>query len=874
MQSSFRRALVAFFTVLSFLFVGAMQAAPAQAAIDKKVIIHYHRYAADSYGPWKLWLWPHTDDKHTLPGADYTFNGTDAFGVSATYTVPNSSGYAKVGFIVKKGDWLAKDTDADRFIDEWSANEAEIWLVEGDPVIHWTKPDLTPKIRSAELQDFTHMRVLLSTNIDLTGTGAEGFTLSDGTNNIPITAVTPINGSTASNNYFNITLGSEVQLGVDYTLSHAGYADQVVSPGNIMNSTQFNDRFYYSGNDLGNTYSADSTQFKVWAPTATKVELLTYANASTADANATAVDMVKGDKGVWSYTLSGDQHLTIYNYRVTVGGNINVAVDPYVRSVTVNGNKGVVLDLSKTDPDGFDDETKPAFSGKATDAIIYELHVRDLSMDANSGVSTANKGKFLAFTETNTKTPDGKTATGVAAIKDLGVTHVELLPVFDFATVDETDTSNTSFNWGYDPKNYNAPEGSYSSDATNPIARVKELKQAIAAMHSQGLRVNMDVVYNHVSSASAFSWQKIVPGYFFRYAANGALANGSGCGNEVASDHAMVSKFITDSVAYWASEYHFDGFRFDLMGLHDVTTMNNTRAALDAIDPTIIMIGEGWNMGDVLDSAQRANQTNAYKMPRIGHFNDGIRDGIKGSWSSAGDPGYAQGSVGKQDAVKAGIVANTSYGAGLGGAWGTIQPDQSVTYVENHDNYTLYDRLQVSLVGKPVSQKTAVFGLASSIALLAQGVPFLHAGQEFMRSKNGNGNSYNAGDAVNSLKWANRTTNAKMVTYFKGLIAMKKAHPAFRMDTAAAIKANLKFKSQSKFVTSYSLNGSAVGDSWATIFVVHNPSRSAVTVNLPAKGTWKIMAQSLTVKAQTPIKTLKKATKASVPAQSTMILVK
>lgn len=631
----------------------------------------------------------------------------------------------------------------------------------------------------------------------------------------------------------------------------------------LYDSAEFISKYTYTGKDLGNTYTTASTKFRVWAPTAKSVSLVTYESAVTPTASGIEVAMTSDLNGTWVTTLNGDKDGLIYNYRVKLEEKTNEAVDPYVRATTINGERGVVVNLATTNPSNWNTK-KPAFSGKATDAVIYELHVRDLSMDASSGISAANRGKYLAFTEL--KTRSGGVTTGVSAIKELGVTHVELLPVFDFASVNEADPT---FNWGYDPQNYNVPEGSYSSDPKNPKARITELKQAIASMHGQGLRVNMDVVYNHVYNASSFSQNLIVPGYFFRTDENGNLTNGSGCGNDVASERPMVRKFIVDSVKYWASEYKFDGFRFDLMGLMDIQTINEVSATLKAIDPTIIIIGEGWNMG-TLPIDQRASQTNISKLSNVAHFNDQIRDGLKGSVFNGLDTGWATGKTSAGPDVLPGIVGNIDYSSSLLNKWWTTSPAQSVNYVESHDNLTLADKLTASVKGISPAGIAQTSQFASSVVFLAQGVPFMQAGQEFLRSKNGDENSYKSSDATNSLKWSTKAKYASTVDYFKGLIALRAAHPAFRMSTAAAVKANLKFLKSTDSVIAYSINGKAVGDKATTIVVIHNSNPAASIVTLPNGKKWSILAKGS--KIGTKVLETLAATKISVPAQSTMVL--
>jgi pullulanase len=605
----------------------------------------------------------------------------------------------------------------------------------------------------------------------------------------------------------------------------------------LYDSPEFAAKYTYTGNDLGVTYTKASTKLRVWAPTAKAVNVVTYKEADAPYTSGVLTKMKYDTKGTWVATLKGDQNGTVFNYRVTVNNTINEAVDPYVRATTINGARGVIVDLDTTDPKGWN-SSKPKFSGKPTDAVIYELHVRDLSMDPSSGIPAKNKGKFLALTDLNTSNNGQKT--GVAAIKDLGVTHVELLPIFDFATVNE---NLPTFNWGYDPQNYNVPEGSYSSDPKKPTARITELKSAIMSLHKAGLRVDMDVVYNHVSNANTFSQNLIVPGYFFRRDDNGNLTNGSGCGNDVASERPMVRKFIVDSVKYWTTEYNLDGFRFDLMGLMDIQTINEITSALKKIDPSILVIGEGWNMG-TLPADKKANQLNISKLPGVAHFNDQIRDGIKGSVFDASDTGFATGKFTAKMNVLAGIVGNTDYSTDIMTKWTTTAPGQSVNYVESHDNMTLVDKITSSVKDAKPGDVAQLSQLAGSIPLLAQGMPFLQAGQEFLRSKSGDSNSYKSSDLVNSLKWSTQSANASTVKFYKGLIALRKAHPAFRMETTELVRKNLKFLPSPEGTIAYSLNGSAVKDSAAILVVVHNANTTPQSITLPKSGSWSVLVES------------------------------
>ena len=632
----------------------------------------------------------------------------------------------------------------------------------------------------------------------------------------------------------------------------------------LFDSPEFAAKYTYSGNDLGNTYSKSETKFRVWAPTASKVSLVTFPTLDAATSAAKEIPMSADINGTWVSTISGDQNGLAYVYRVTVDGSTNDAVDPYVRATTINGVRGVVVDLSQTNPVGWN-AAKPKFSGNPTDASIYELHVRDLSIDATSGIPTAHQGKYLAFTDT--KSNYKGTPTGISHIKSLGVTHVELLPIFDYQSVDE---AAPSFNWGYDPQNFNVPEGSYATDPAKPTNRIIELKSAIQAMHNQGLRVIMDVVYHHVYNASTFSESLIVPGYFLRTDSSGDLTNGSGVGNDVADERSMVAKFVTDSFKYWTGEYHLDGFRIDQMGQMSIPTIKQVRKDLTAIDATILMLGEGWYGQSSLPSSNAATQTNIAQIPGVAAFNDQIRDGIKGSVFETTGKGLVTGAFARALDVKAGIVGNTSYNGFLSNAWTTSSPGQSINYVESHDNQTLFDKLTSSTSGASAATLTKLDQLSAAIVFLSQGVPFIQAGQEFLRSKGGNGNSYNSSDAVNSLKWNMLNTNMSTNNFYKGLLSIRNSHPAFRLKTSAEIKTNLSFLPTLDGVIAYQIDGAKSKDSWKKIVVAFNATTTAQPITLPASGNWSIVVNG----SKAGIKALSttKGAKVILPAQSALVL--
>lgn len=612
------------------------------------------------------------------------------------------------------------------------------------------------------------------------------------------------------------------------------YGDPATTRGISVFAQEFDQLFSYDGDDLGLTYSSACSSFCLWAPTAQEAELVIYDSWQGAAESKYA--MIRDIRGTWRATVDGDLDGKFYTYQVRLGEQWNEAADPYARAVGVNGDRGAILDLRKTDPERWT-EDKPSFEDPV-DAIIYELHLRDLSIHPASGM--AHKGQYLALAEEGTRGPEG-ILTGLDHIADLGVTHVQLLPIYDYSTesVDETKLDEPHFNWGYDPKNYNAPEGSYATDPYVPGLRIQELKTMIQALHDRGLRVIMDVVYNHVYDGYRVNFTKLVPGYYLRYKQDGSLSNGSGCGNDVATERLMMSRFIVESVVYWAKEYHIDGFRFDLMGLMDVDTMRETRRRLDGIDPSIMTIGEGWMMGTELPMERLAHQKNASLMPGIGHFNDDFRDAIKGNIFLYDQPGFISGMMGLEPAIKAGIAGGITFSPEI--KQFAVEPQQNVNYVECHDNHTLWDKIVLSTEGETVIQRRSMHRLASAIVFMSQGIPFIHAGQEFMRTKDGVENSYRSSVEINRMDWELCAAHQEDVAYMKQLIALRKAHPAFRMRTAADIRNHLVFEKAPASAVAYTLRAHAGGDAAKHIYVLFNANAEQTTVVLPQLGAWKII---------------------------------
>lgn len=609
----------------------------------------------------------------------------------------------------------------------------------------------------------------------------------------------------------------------------------------------------YEGNDLGAVYTPKMTRFKVWAPEAETVKLNLYKEGE-GDNLIERCTMKKSRNGIFTFERQGDCNGIYYTYTVVNHGDEQEAVDPYTKAAGVNGRRGMVINLEKTNPQGFelDEYRNPEH---ITDAIIYEGSVRDFTMDESSGVF--HNGKFLGLTEANTTNHFGE-ATALDYISDLGITHVQILPAFDFETVDEKN-QKAQYNWGYDPDNYNVPEGSYAVNPYDGAVRIQEMKQMVLALHSRGIGVIMDVVFNHTYRRDDSNLQKIVPGYYYRSDETG-YTNGSGCGNEVASDRPMVQKLIIDSLIYWAKEYHIDGFRFDLMGVLDIDTMNVIAERLKEIRPDIYLYGEGWNGGpSSLAEEKRAFKASAKKMPGIGMFNDDIRDTIKGSVFYDDHLGFVNGGIHLENALRYGITGAVAHPQVDYDAYGSKpwakEPGQSINYVSCHDNYTLWDKLSVSCPEASEEKKKAMNRLCAAIVFTSQGVPFIQAGEEFLRSKplpEKKGfaeNSYNMPDAVNSIKWDNIHEYPDMIAYYKGLMALRKAHPVFRMQSEAEMTQNLCFLSNTpENIVAYLLKGKGADDTPENILVIFNGNDEEILYNLP-EGKWKILVDDKTAGA-------------------------
>ena len=564
--------------------------------------------------------------------------------------------------------------------------------------------------------------------------------------------------------------------------------------GKVTRSERFDQQFYAPSAKLGSFYEKEQTTFRIWAPIATQISLILYQETTQLHA------MKLTANGVWKVTITGDFDKVNYRYSITQNGQTKEVIDPYGVASTANGTHSTVIDLTKTTP-----LTAPRPQLKrATDAIIYEVSIRDFTIHESAPVH--HKGKYLGLAE-------------LEYLKELGVTHIQLLPIFDFEGVDELDQL-ASYNWGYNPSQYNVPEGSYATDPTNPYSRINELKTLINTLHEQGLGVIMDVVYNHVYERRTHPFDSIVSTYFYRYDEDGVATNGSGCGNDVASERLMVRKYILDSVKFWLEEYGVDGFRFDLMGLHDVETMNEVRKICDEIDTGILVYGEGWNIPTALPEERRATQYNAHLMPRISHFNDDFRDIIKGSTFDHWEKGLALGNTYLIEKAKH-VLAGSS-GRIVGETYKFFDPSQSINYVECHDNHTFWDRAKISNANENDEMLRRRQMLATAMVIFSQGIPFIHGGQEFFRTKFGVENSYRDSDEINAVDWNEVTRYKSEIDLIKGYFAIRKSHGAFRFSKSSLVKKHLQISEYEESAIEYALKDVSAYGPYAEIRVFFN----------------------------------------------------
>lgn len=578
------------------------------------------------------------------------------------------------------------------------------------------------------------------------------------------------------------------------------------------------------------TYTPEQTVFKLNAPVRPVLRLY---NAGTGGKLVKTVKLRPAGKNLWAATVKGDLKGRFYTFDMGRGQTPGV----FAKAVGVNGARGAVIDMASTNPQGWETDRRPATKSPA-DLVVYEMHHRDFSIDASSGLQ--HKGKFLALTEPG----------AIAHLKELGVNAIHILPSFDYASVDESHLERPQYNWGYDPLNYNVPEGSYSTDPYTPAVRIREFKQMVQALHKAGIRVILDVVYNHTFDLKGSNFERTYPGYYYRYKADGTPSDGSGCGNETASEQPLMRRFMIESVKYWINEYHIDGFRFDLMGIHDIETMRQIRAEVNKIDPTIFIYGEGWSAGTCAYPQEKlAMKVNMKQLPGIAAFSDEMRDALRGPFSDDSKGGFLARVPGTEESLKFGIVggvahpqvdmSKVNYSKEV---WAN-EPTQMVAYVSCHDDMCLTDRLRASIPGISTDELVRLDLLAQTAVFTSQGVPFILSGEEMLRDKKGVHNSFNAPDSINHLDWSNLKKYPQVFDYYKGLIRLRKAHPAFRLGKAGLVRDNLRFLSAPAHCVAYCIsNRNVPGEEWNNTIVILNAGKETAKVAVPG-GKYTIVAK-------------------------------
>ena len=810
--------------VMVFIFVASfLENVTLVRASDLTIKLHYEREDSN-YTDWSVWFWVDGIESADIPFAEE--NGD----MVASYSVPQ--GASNFGFIVRTPEW-EKDVDMDQFIDiaECVSGTVHVYVKSG--VEGYTKEYGDDVVKGVKISnasyDGSRIRVTMAGSLE-DAAGAFSVVSSDG-NEVAIKAVDGMGA------IYTLEPENPLEFAKQYAVIYAGNSYEILMP-DYYGTEEFESAYTYVGNDLGANWTKDATTFRVWAPMAEVVSVNLYKSGDSAVEDLVeSLPMTADVNGTWVMTKNGDLNGVYYTYIVTNNGTSEEACDPYARTTGVNGQRAMVIDLTSTNPEGWEEDKNPNADKTFNDAVIYELHIRDLGTHESSGIT--NAGKYLSLIEHGTTTAGGA-ATGVDHMKDLGITHLHILPMYDYGSVNETKLDTAQFNWGYDPVNYNVPEGSYSTDPYHGEVRVKEVKQMVQSLHNDGISVIMDVVYNHVFDAGNFCFNKIVPDYFSRKT-NGTYSNGSACGNDTASERAMVKKYIVDSVLYWATEYHIDGFRFDLVGLIDTETINEVMEAVHAVRPDVVFYGEGWTMNTTVTKSgySMTTQPNSTMVPGFAFFSDTLRDGLKGSVFNGTDKGYVSGASKLEGVIEDCFL-------GLSGTWCTT-PAQSINYASCHDNNTLYDRLQMSCPDATQEELIKMNNLSAAIYMTAQGIPFIHAGEEMLRTKvNADGsfneNSYNATDEVNNIKWntLEDPVYADVADYYKGLIAFRKAHPVLCLTTAEDVAKYVSVVDmEDANVTAFSVAGGLEGETADAMYIVFNPNKEAKEITLP-QGEWHV----------------------------------
>ncbi|MBL5981346.1 pullulanase [Petrotoga sp. 8T1HF07.NaAc.6.1] len=816
------------------------------------LIVHYHRPDGD-YEPWNLWIWP--SKPVSKEGARYLFEGEDSFGKYAI--VKFEEKHEELGFIVRTDSW-EKDISMDRFVSIPESGVAEIWVLSGVEN-YYTDPknlDLSPRVNAAIMDSFDEIKVSLTVPFDTKEwEGKVHFYQVDGSDPIAMDVsdvykTDPTDISVTSN--ITIKLANPISSqDVDklYKIDIEGYVSENYV---IMRNILDDEVFHYYGNDLGAVYSPAKTDFKVWSPVSSEAKVLLFHDYLDEEPYK-EIPMSKNDNGVWHATMNGDLKGQYYLYEFVSYGETRRTIDIYSTALAVNSAKSAIIDLNDTDPVGWNNDTRPVLKNPE-DAIVYEIHVKDFTIDESSGVPEEYRGKYLGLTVDNTQSPTG-VKTGLSHLKELGVTHVHIMPIQDAGSLDETKFDE-QYGWGYDPLVYNVPEGIYSTDPYDPLKRINEVKTVVKTFHENGIRVVMDVVYNHTYQIGKNSpFDQTVPYFYYRTDQSGKYTNGSGVGNEVATERFMVRKYIVDSLKYWVDEYHVDGFRFDLLGLFDKETVKTISEELHALLPDVLLYGEPWTGGGQITFG-KGDQ----KGLEVAVFNDDVRDAIRGRVFEPEVKGFGLGAAGQQTKIKRGVVGSIEYDSTIR-SWAQ-DPQETMNYVSNHDNHTLWDKNALALGVKPWEEELdpqtletlkASQKFSNAMILTMQGVPFLHGGVDFARTKNGNHNPYNVLEP-NVYDWNRKSEFYDIFEYYQGMIELRKAHPAFRMTNSEDIIAHIEFfelPKEYRKTVAFIIKDNANNDPWKNIVAVYNAEpESSVQITLP-EGEWNLVVNENTAGTET-----------------------
>ena len=794
----------------------------------RMVRIHYHRYDGDYEGA-GLWVWdasgrPHPEGRELSPSGQSDFGPFFEFDPRE---ICSHEGPLRVGFLPRlRGDWSTKD-DGDRF---WTPEMGEeAWLIGGEPEVHAIRPDIAPQVRAAWIDGDRLLRVWLTHGMALGLLVPRNFQVRCADGSMPgVEAVRALDVMPGKARWLELTVDTALPVRTETVVLAEGYRPGAALPRGIL----FDREHFFTDVDMGPVYSGEGTTFRLFSPTARNAQVVLYDNA-TGEQGRTVHGMEDRGRGLWEAAVAGDLRGRHYTVRTDAEGNGagREVVDIHSRCNTGHDGRGRIEDLRALDPEGFRPVRRPPFSGNPADAVIYEVHLRDFTIDSSSGVPAELRGKYTGAALRGTRIPETHMTTGLDHLLELGVTHVQLLPVQDFDNMED----GNEYNWGYMTACFNSPDGWYASNHRDG-SRVREFKQLVQAFHEAGLRVVLDVVYNHTAPWAGF--ESIAPVYYHRRREDGTFCNGSGTGNEFRSEAPMARKFIVDSCRYWVEEYGVDGFRFDLMGLIDLGTMLEVRDELHRMDDTLLVYGEPWAAtGREGTCVQEISTKHRIAGTGIGAFNDHYRDALKGS-PDGSDPGYVQGGA-HRDAVRAGL-------AGAIHDW-AAKPAEAIQYVTCHDNLTLWDKLVLSAPDTTEEQRLRMQMLAAGILAVSQGVLFLHAGHELARTKGGNHNSYNAPDEVNRLDWNRKQRYHELFDFVRGVIALRREHPLFRLGNRAEIERRLRFEEEGlphRSCLALVLDGRDLpGETWGAARVFLNPTGKDREFQLPENDGWKVFVQ-------------------------------